>query len=322
MRLLLLPVPLFAATLLPAQITAIPAMTQPTSVIDMDLVGPAGPTTVAALNAAGSNGGALLAGITMTATPVALGVYNTNPQLGLGLGWDGPTNQLILVAPPAGTFTSFDAEIDLLVPSTEFGIAIADWVSTMILEFRFQSAVVGTITTATYATPNAKFFQSVQPFDEVLVRASSTAGNWVIPELHVQNGFGGTPASNTTLGAGCGGLTLTASTRPILGTAWSFALGGIPANATIGVEIYGLSDPNLGNLAGIGMPGCGLRASLDFLNVFVATGPVHAYSLALPNDPLLLGFDVYATGAVFQNPPANAFGAITANGIRGRLGDV
>jgi hypothetical protein len=286
----------------------------------MDAVGPAGPTTVAALNAAGSNGGALLAAITMTATPVALGVYNTNTQLGLALGYDGPTNQLMLVS-PSGTFTSFDAEIDLLIPSTEFGIAIADWVSSMVLEFRLQNTVVGTITTASYSSPNAKFFQSVLPFDVVRVRASSTAGNWVIPELHVQNGFG-TPASNTTIGAGCGGLTLAATSRPVLGTPWSLTLGGVPANGTIGVEIYGLSDPGIADLAALGMPGCGLRASLDFLNVFVVAGPSHAYSLPLPNNPVLIGTSVFATGAVFQSPPANAFGAITANGILGFLGDV
>ena len=48
----------------------------------------------------------------MTATPVALGVYHTNPQLGLrlGLGYDGPTNQLILVAPPAGRASLADDE--------------------------------------------------------------------------------------------------------------------------------------------------------------------------------------------------------------------
>ena len=321
MRSSLLLAPLLATTLLPAQITSIPAMTQPTSVIDMDSVGPAGPTTVAALNAAGTNGGALLSGITMIATPVALGVYNTNPQLGLGLGWASAGNQLMLVAPPSGTFDSFNAEVELLLPSTEFGIAIADWVGTMILEFRFQNAVVGTITTATYSSPNAKFFQSTVPFDEVFVRASTTGGNWVIPELHVQNGFA-TPASNTTIGAGCGGLTLTASTRPVLGTSWSLALGGVPANGTIGVEIYGLTDPGVNDLAGLGMPGCGLRASLDFLDAFVVAGPSHAYSLALPNNLALIGTNVFATGAVFQNPPANAFGAITANGIHGLLGDV
>jgi hypothetical protein len=38
--------------------------------------------------------------------------------------------------------------------------------------------------------------------------------------------------------------------------------------------------------------------------------------------PPALGLHFYATSAVFQVPPVNAFGAITANGIDGLLGDV
>jgi hypothetical protein len=250
----------------------------------------------------------------------AAGIYNTTTQLGLALGYDAATNGLKLVA-PNGPFDSFDAEIDLLIPSTEFGIAIADWVSTMVLEFRLQGTVVGTITTASYSSPNAKFFQSVIPFDQVAVSASTTAGNWVIPELHTQNGYA-TPATNTTIGAGCGGLTLAANTTPVLGTSWDLTLGGVPANGTIGVEIFGFADPGINDLAAIGLPGCGLRASLDFLNPFLVGGPSHAYSLLLPANASLIGNHVFATGAVFQNPPANPFGAITANGIDGLLGDV
>ncbi|HEX5053323.1 MAG TPA: hypothetical protein VFZ65_16220 [Planctomycetota bacterium] len=321
MRSLSTVVALLPAALLPAQITNIAAMTQPSSVIDMDAVGPAGPTTLAALITAGTNGGAPLAGITLIPNTAAAGVYNTNPQLGLALGYDQTNNQLILVAPPAGVFDAFDAQIDLALPSTEFGIAIGDWASTMILEFRLQGTVVGTITSPSYSAPNAKFFQSMVPFDEVFVRASSTVGNWVIPELHIQNGYG-TPATNSSIGAGCGGLGLTANTRPVLGTSWDLVLGGVPATGTVGVEIYGLSDPGINDLAAIGMSGCGLRAALDYLRVFVVGGPSHAYSLLLPNTPTLVGTNLFATDAVFQDPPVNPFGAISANAIVGMLGDI
>ena len=40
-----------------------------------------------------------------------------------------------------------------------------------------------------------------------------------------------------------------------------------------------------------------------------------------PSNPSLLNIHVHATGAVFQVPPVNAFGAITGNGINGKIGD-
>lgn len=69
------------------------------------------------------------------------------------------------------------------------------------------------------------------------------------------------------------------------------------------------------------MPGCGLRASLD---VMLAWPPaaVHFRSVPIPNSPGLLGTDLFATAAVFQVPPVNPFGATTANGLRGHIGNL
>lgn len=56
------------------------------------------------------------------------------------------------------------------------------------------------------------------------------------------------------------------------------------------------------------------------LTPFVPSGPGAAYGLALPSGPALVGLDLHTTAALFTSPPANPFGALTANGLHGRLG--
>lgn len=117
-------------------------------------------------------------------------------------------------------------------------------------------------------------------------------------------------------------LAVVASTRPVTGTTWSLAVANVPASAVLGVAIFGATDPGLDDLAPLGLPGCGLRAALDLLVPFVPTGAAAAYGLALPSSPALVGRDLHTTAAVFTSPPANAFGAVTANGLHGRAGDL
>lgn len=117
-------------------------------------------------------------------------------------------------------------------------------------------------------------------------------------------------------------LTVAATSRPVTGTNWGLSVNAIPASGTFGVTVIGLSDPGINDLAFLGMPGCGLRASLDVMSAFIVSGSSHAYAVPVPSNPALIGFDVYSTAAVFQNPPSNAFGAITANGVKGDVGDI
>ncbi|HZN38599.1 MAG TPA: hypothetical protein VFD82_07335 [Planctomycetota bacterium] len=116
-------------------------------------------------------------------------------------------------------------------------------------------------------------------------------------------------------------LGLSATSRPVTGTSWNLQVNDIPATQFIGVDIFGLSDPGVPDLFFIGMPGCGLRSSLDVLNAYVGAGP-HSYSLAIPSNPSLVGVHIYTTAASFQIPPVNAFGAITSNGIDGLIGNL
>jgi hypothetical protein len=131
------------------------------------------------------------------------------------------------------------------------------------------------------------------------------------------------PAGTLTLSVPeAGPLSLSAQSRPIINTTWNMTIGNIPATGVLGVTILGLSDPAIPDLGFLGLPGCGLRASLDLLGAFPVAGATQPFNVPLPNNPSVVGIDLFASAAVFQAPPINAFGAITGNGIRGRVGDL
>ncbi|MBL8755325.1 MAG: hypothetical protein JNK15_18645 [Planctomycetes bacterium] len=115
-------------------------------------------------------------------------------------------------------------------------------------------------------------------------------------------------------------LTVTPTTRPIYGTGWSMDVTQFPATSTLGVDILGFTDPGIDDLTSIGMPTCGLRASLESVTLWTPFGTTHNYTIAIPNSPAVVGLHLYTTSAVFV-PGCNTFGAITGNGIDGQIGD-
>lgn len=115
-------------------------------------------------------------------------------------------------------------------------------------------------------------------------------------------------------------LAVSASTRPVLGTGWNLSVTNLPPGQVLGVDVFGFADPGLLDLSAIGMPGCGLRASLDVLLGWVGS-TTHGYALTIPQLPSLVGLHLFTTSAVLQ-PGVNGFGAITANGIDGGIGDL
>jgi hypothetical protein len=117
-------------------------------------------------------------------------------------------------------------------------------------------------------------------------------------------------------------LQLAASTRPLLGTTWTFVVSNVPATGVLGIDVLGLTDPGINDLTSIGAPTCGLRASLDVLLTWPVAGPTHGFAVPVPNNPALLAAHVYATSAACQVPPVNTFGAVIANGIDGRIGNL
>lgn len=113
-------------------------------------------------------------------------------------------------------------------------------------------------------------------------------------------------------------LSLQATSTPVTGTTWQLRTNDLPASTAFGITVIGLSDPGVNDLSIVGMPGCGLRASLDILAAFtVAPGTsFYDWSIGIPATTPL-GLSVYATTLVAPNPATNALGLITSNGIRG-----
>jgi hypothetical protein len=281
-------------------VVEIPAPTVPTSFIDMDVVGPAGPTTLAAINAGGVPSPAGIANLTLTPSSAANpGIYNTLPSCvrGLGLDYPGGTG-LVLVDAPSGQFTSFNARIDLGGQSTQFGVGIGDWVSTMVLEFYSGPTLLTSFTSSSYSTCNRKVFQmSGGTFDRVDLRASTTGGNWVITELVVEPGCAG---SYSIAGTGCndaGGQPIAISVTgcPDLADVFGISVRSPGASASaVGILIMGTSNTNwLGivlplDLGLFGATGCSIYTSHELLlGPFAFVSGSFGISATIPSDPTL-----------------------------------
>ena len=281
-----------------AQVTEIPQMTVGTSVIDMDTasLGASGAvTTIAALRTAGTNGGAPLADLRLVPNLAAQGYYNTNPELGRALGRRASDNGLQLIA-PYNTFEPFDAEIALDFPSTQFGIAVGDWIGSMVLEFYYLGNLVGSITSSPYATADAKFFQSVAFFDLIKVRADTVSANWVIPQLHFQSA-----GPWRLYGSGCAGSNgvpqLSLVSLPRVGNVYSYAVSNLPPASGFFVNIFGLSSTTADvggtavtlpySLSTFGAPGCFALCDLAITTYEFAPGSTATFSTLIPNEPSL-----------------------------------
>jgi hypothetical protein len=119
-------------------------------------------------------------------------------------------------------------------------------------------------------------------------------------------------------------LALTAGNRPVQqasASTWNLLLSNIAPTAAVGVDVFGLADPNLPDLSlfGLGQAGCQLRASLDVVNAWVASGSTHTYGLTIPPSPVLNNFVVFTQSAVLG--VGSAMDNATSNGIRGRIGN-
>ena len=109
----------------------------------------------------------------------------------------------------------------------------------------------------------------------------------------------------------------------MFGNNWNLVVSNIEPSSVIGLDIFGVSDPGVDNLFFIGMPGCGLRSSIDVTSAYIVTGSTHNYSFPVPSgQPSLQGFNLYTTSATLQAIPQNPFGWMTANGMKGTLGPI
>ena len=176
-----------------ATVVEIPAMTVSYSVIDMDLL-PLGQTSLAALNAVGSNGGSDLIGMTLVPNTAAAGIYNTN-VCGYALAAEpgsGGTIPAIIDATGGAAFDAMDITLDLGGDSTEFGLLIADWVGAGFLTFYSGGVEVASITTSSFTSSCGElFFQMTGgTFDQVEIKVSNTVGNWCVPQMAIEQAGG------------------------------------------------------------------------------------------------------------------------------------
>lgn len=118
------------------------------------------------------------------------------------------------------------------------------------------------------------------------------------------------------------GLALAGLTRPVLNAVWTLQTTNIPPGGVLGIQVFGLADPGLNDLTFLGLPGCGLRSSLDVLQVFLPSGGTNTSSLAIPASVSLVGANVFSTSVMYEQPAPNPFGAITSNGVRGTIGNL
>ncbi len=321
------------ASSLSAQAIEIPAMTVTTSVLNMGAVLPTNPastappaitTTLGALITAGTNGGAPLVAVTLTPSTAQPGLYNTNTTGGRALALDGGNLRLInpvTLVPetvPLATFAAFNATFDLSVPGTEFGVAIGDWLGSMIIEFRQRSnnALIASITSSPYATADAKFFRSPAPFDRVVLRADNPDGNWVIPQLHFE-----TDSPWDSLGQGCAGsngtptLAFVAPAR--IGTTFSLSITNMRAAGGSVLVLLGLSTTSASfgplpfALDSFGAPGCSIYCDLFGYSVLLHTNGSAQYNQPIPNSVPLIGLQ-FANQAVATDT-VNAMGLVVSN---------
>ncbi|MFY9343490.1 MAG: FG-GAP-like repeat-containing protein [Planctomycetota bacterium] len=138
------------------------------------------------------------------------------------------------------------------------------------------------------------------------------------------------PATATAYGTGCGtpvfAFQPVATAPPRLGQTAAADLLQAPT-AAVGMALS-FSDQFAGSLplpaplAAIGMPGCTLLQSSDVLGLGTTplTATTFRFSLAIPNQPALLGADLFLQGYCFA-PGQNPLQLVASNGVAWHLGN-
>ena len=166
----------------------VPALSRPYAEIDMDAL-PVGSTDLAALNAAGSNGGANLAGMRMRPTGAANGTYNLQ-TCGYALAAEpgsGGTQARIINGRGGAAFDSFALALDFAGPVTEFGLMAGDWGDTLTLRFSRNGVLVTSYVTSVQLQCTPQFYAMFGgDFDRVEIETTVATGNVVFLELYVE----------------------------------------------------------------------------------------------------------------------------------------
>jgi hypothetical protein len=118
-------------------------------------------------------------------------------------------------------------------------------------------------------------------------------------------------------------LAIATAGFPIIGSNLPLVITRVPPGSLATFHVLGLTafQPGL-NLSSVGMPTCMAYSSIDFSHLAVnPPGASVTYGLAIPNQPNLVGLELFAQG--FALDPAgghNPFGGLTSNGLRLLIG--
>jgi hypothetical protein len=111
-----------------------------------------------------------------------------------------------------------------------------------------------------------------------------------------------------------------ASTVPTLGSNLTFTTTNFPASSVLGIQILGITRFNPGiDLSVIGMPGCFAFESLDAMYLLFPVAQQATYTMPIPNNPVLMGFQMTGQSAAFVNG-VNSAGMVSSNGVAITLG--
>ena len=298
-----------------------------TSVIDFDQL-PAGPLTLAQINAAGTNGGAGLRRLDLLPEGAAPGTYDTNTAEGRALALD-PSGSGLIAVDVAGAYGSFEIDIELPGPSTEFGFVMADFDGpAQLIVFDGNQEITGTTTTPFLSGALRKSFRffpggGFTTFDRVAILLPGRGGNFTLPLLEIEQ-----PSGAFSFGEGCtGNLTLApltlgtgASTVTSPGGSVEFIGSNLAPSATGFLLFAGGDDELLQftiplplDLGPFGATGCSLLTSSEASVVAPVAGGTGSFTLPIPNTPSLIGARAFFQAAAFDTNP---LGFVTSNGLQ------
>jgi hypothetical protein len=111
---------------------------------------------------------------------------------------------------------------------------------------------------------------------------------------------------------------------PVLGTTWTARLGYGTGNGVAALAIGSSDQTWIGgplplDLSALGMPGCTLRVSTEFVASMLLSGGNATLAWQLPLTPSLAGFQFF-TQALVLEPAANPFGAVMSNALAASTG--
>jgi PKD repeat protein len=161
-------------------------------------------------------------------------------------------------------------------------------------------------------TLTAGLSQSEPVFDPLSATFSPRIANVA---LHYSTSQTNGTAGYGYIGSGCPGTlgvaTNTSTTQPVLGGAANIVIDNLPFNlAALVLGVNRLNPPV--PLVVIGMPGCSLHTSLDFIATLIGAGNTATFPFAIPNTATLVGAQIYTQAGSFD-PGLNGFGFSTSD---------